>query len=162
MKENKSDSKINWWVIIAVAIVVAVISSLITVSVTGNVIKQNNYIYGKYQLYTKQEVDSKLAELKGSIPIKYIIDSINYNASSLSKVIKVAGYNNRFYGDVNEDGKIDISDVVKVQIYVSGNLTFNNYQKIRADVNMDGYINQRDSELIMGYIVGNVPYLPII
>ena len=79
MKENKSDSKINWWVIIAVAIVVAVISSLITVSVTGNVIKQNNYIYGKYQLYTKQEVDTLLVSRLNNATVRVITSADRSN-----------------------------------------------------------------------------------
>jgi|SRR3989344_1270540 len=63
MKENKT----NWWVIISVAIVVAVVSSLITVSVTGNIIKQNTNPYGMYQLYTKPEIDSKLNSINLSL-----------------------------------------------------------------------------------------------
>ena len=46
------------WTIVIVSLVVAVIVSLVTVSITGNVIKQNNRLWGKYEVYTKQEVDA--------------------------------------------------------------------------------------------------------
>lgn len=51
------------WTILGIALVVAIIASVVTASITGNVIKQNNYVYGKYQLYTKQEVDALIPSI---------------------------------------------------------------------------------------------------
>ena len=56
-----SNNKTNWWVIVAVVIVVAVLASLVTVNLTGNVIRLNQDKYGAYQAYTKAEVDSLLS-----------------------------------------------------------------------------------------------------
>lgn len=53
--------------IVGVVIVVAVIASLVTVNLTGNTIKQMNNPFGKYQIYTKQEVDAKFLELNVGI-----------------------------------------------------------------------------------------------
>ena len=54
-----ANNKINLWVVVGVALVVAVIASIATASITGNVIKLNQDRFGKYQVYTKQEVDAK-------------------------------------------------------------------------------------------------------
>ncbi len=55
-----ADNKINWWLIVGVAVVVAVVASLITANITGNVIKLNQDRWGNYQVYTKAEIDTKL------------------------------------------------------------------------------------------------------
>jgi len=59
-----SDNKIRWWLIIAVVIVVAVVASLVTVNLTGNVIKLNQDTYGRYKVYTTTEVDAKIASIR--------------------------------------------------------------------------------------------------
>lgn len=51
------------WTIIGVAIVVGIVASITTASITGNVIKQINNPSGKYNLYTKEEIDTKLTNL---------------------------------------------------------------------------------------------------
>ncbi|MEK6906635.1 MAG: hypothetical protein AABW81_03370, partial [Nanoarchaeota archaeon] len=53
----------EWMIVIAVIIIVAVIVSLATVRMSGNVIKQNNNFYGQYQVYTKQEIDARIATI---------------------------------------------------------------------------------------------------
>jgi len=45
--------------IIAVSFIVAVISSIATASITGNIIKLNEYRFGRYNVYTADEIDSK-------------------------------------------------------------------------------------------------------
>jgi hypothetical protein len=61
-----SDNKTNWWIILAVVIVVAVISSLITVNLTGNVIKVPTVTNGT-TVYTQAEVDAKISTLTSQI-----------------------------------------------------------------------------------------------
>jgi hypothetical protein len=58
------ENKTNWWLIIAIVIIVAVLASLITISLTGNTIRQTNNLLGKYEIYTKAEVDSLLSAQK--------------------------------------------------------------------------------------------------
>jgi len=55
------------WTIVIVSLVVAVIVSIATVSITGNVIKQNNQLWGKYEVYTKPEIDGLVTLIKKDI-----------------------------------------------------------------------------------------------
>ncbi len=54
----------KWATIVIVVIVVAVLASLITANITGNVIKVNNFKFGKSQIYTKAEVDKKFESVE--------------------------------------------------------------------------------------------------
>lgn len=56
------------------------------------------------------------------------------------------------YGDVNEDGKIDNQDSIKLQKHLSGEETLNTQQTKNADVNGDGSINSTDYDLLEKYI----------
>lgn len=59
MKNNN----INWWLVIGVTIIVAVIASLITVSITGNTVKVlRGYSKTSPIVYTAAEVDIKIKE----------------------------------------------------------------------------------------------------
>lgn len=51
------------WTIIGVALVVAIVASIATVSITGNIIRQNNNPSGAYQVYTKVEIDRIISNL---------------------------------------------------------------------------------------------------
>lgn len=55
-------------------------------------------------------------------------------------------------GDTNQDGKITISDVTEIQLYINEMITFNQKQKIAADVDEDGSVDIRDATYIMLYI----------
>lgn len=83
MKENK----INWWIIIGVALVVAIVVSVITASITGNIIKLNQDRSGKYLAYTtdetynKAEVDAKLQRLVTEAISTGILDINAWNGS---------------------------------------------------------------------------------
>jgi len=69
-------NKTNLWVVVGVALVIALVVSLITAGITGNVIKQNNNVFGKYQIYTKQEVDAKLTQVYTKQEVAAIITCI--------------------------------------------------------------------------------------
>ena len=75
----------NLWIVIGVALVVAVVASLATVSLTGDVIKQNNNVFGKYEVYTKQETDAKFR----SIDMKFS-DSNNVAVAINKRIYTVA------------------------------------------------------------------------
>ena len=51
-------------------------------------------------------------------------------------------------GDANMDGKINASDVSKVNAFINKTGTLTNDGKLRADVNYDGVINSTDVNLI--------------
>jgi len=64
----------NLWLVVIIAIVVAVAASLITVNLTGDVIRQKNDLFGTYKVYTISEVDAKL---KGLTTNEGVLDILN-------------------------------------------------------------------------------------
>jgi hypothetical protein len=80
-----SENKTKWWAIIAVVIIVAVLASLITVNLTGNVIKVSPERKGT-DIYTRAEVDSKLSAFETSIQNHLAGKYSNY---TLAKVLEM-------------------------------------------------------------------------
>lgn len=64
------------------------------------------------------------------------------------------------YGDLNGDGKINVSDAIIVLRSIVDLSDLNAAQKIAADVNEDGDINVQDAIIILRYIVDIVDGLP--
>ncbi len=64
------------------------------------------------------------------------------------------------YGDVNDDGEIDVRDVVLVMRYVLEVEGLTDDQIKAADVNADGEVNVRDATLIMQYALGLIDEFP--
>ncbi|MFO8191930.1 MAG: dockerin type I repeat-containing protein, partial [Bacillota bacterium] len=64
------------------------------------------------------------------------------------------------YGDVNDDGNINVLDVVLVQQHVLGLEDLDEDQEAVADVNGDGDINVQDVTLIMQYSLGIIDEFP--
>ena len=56
-----------------------------------------------------------------------------------------------FYGDIDENGKIDISDAMKLVQYSKGAVSLSNQQLKNADVNNDGKVNIVDAMLIKSF-----------
>lgn len=73
--EKMAENKVNWWIIIGVAVVVAVIASLITANITGNVITLNQDRWGKYQVYTKAEIDELITPYVSDGDLFYFLDT---------------------------------------------------------------------------------------
>ena len=63
-----------------------------------------------------------------------------------------------YYGDVNNDGIINVTDATLVQKHAADLLKLSDDEFKRADVNFDGVVNIHDSTLIRKYIAGLVPY----
>lgn len=57
-------------------------------------------------------------------------------------------------GDVNDDGEINVQDVVLVMQYVIGLRSLTSDQLEAADVNRDGVVNVQDATLIMQHVLG--------
>ena len=75
--------KNNLWVVVVIAIVVAVIASLITVNLTGNSIKVPSATSTtQTEVYTKAEVDAKLAGINISSGVVAIEKNGNYTSIS--------------------------------------------------------------------------------
>lgn len=58
------------------------------------------------------------------------------------------------YGDVNEDGVIDILDVIRMNKFLLGSATFTDAQKAAGDINRDGKLDSTDSLGILKQVVG--------
>ncbi|MEK6873310.1 MAG: hypothetical protein AABW91_00535 [Nanoarchaeota archaeon] len=54
----------EWVILIAVVIVIALVVSLMTVNLTGNVVKLNQDRFGKYNVYTTAEVNQLIGALE--------------------------------------------------------------------------------------------------
>jgi hypothetical protein len=56
-------------------------------------------------------------------------------------------------GDVNEDGDVNILDVVGIVAYMMGQIIFSDIALIAADFNGDGSINVLDIVMMIDYIL---------
>jgi hypothetical protein len=56
-------------------------------------------------------------------------------------------------GDVNDDGQLNVLDIVQIVNYVLGNLEFNDSQILSADVNDDGLVNVLDIVTLVNMIL---------
>lgn len=64
------------------------------------------------------------------------------------------------YGDVNNDGTVDVSDAMLVcQIYL-GNVTPTDAQKLAANVSGDDAVDVSDAMMICQYYLGNITEFP--
>ncbi|MGN0453347.1 MAG: leucine-rich repeat protein [Ruminococcus sp.] len=63
------------------------------------------------------------------------------------------------YGDVNEDGRVNVKDVTEIQKAAASIITLNDLQKAVADVNKDGSVNVKDATHIQKFLAGIVEEL---
>lgn len=66
-----------------------------------------------------------------------------------------------FYGDVNSDGVIDVSDAELILQAIVGLITLTAEQQLAADVNGENGVTAFDASLILQYIDGNISEFPI-
>ncbi|MBL7052772.1 MAG: dockerin type I repeat-containing protein, partial [Candidatus Marinimicrobia bacterium] len=103
-----------------------------SINSTEEIEHPNDFYY--LQLRTNSEIDDVI---------------VNYSES---------GYNNTpqiFYGDVNNDGAINVLDIVLVVNIIMEQHTPSDYEFWAADANEDGNINVMDIVLIVGMILEN-------
>ncbi len=65
-----------------------------------------------------------------------------------------------FYGDLNEDGKINTADYVLAKRYVLGTLKLEDGIRSRLDVSADHKINVADYVMIKRYVMGSLDSFP--
>lgn len=63
------------------------------------------------------------------------------------------------YGDVNNDGNVDIFDLVLIRQYLLGMVNNINFEM--SDLNCDYMINLVDFEILQAYLLGEIPQLPV-
>ena len=85
MKGGKMDKK-QMWIVVGIAVVVALAVSVVAAGITGGVIKVYDYNTRTYSdAYTKQEIDSKFSNVKGSCQYIHYKDKI-YTGYDLSNI----------------------------------------------------------------------------
>ena len=57
------------------------------------------------------------------------------------------------YGDVSQDGVINMEDVVKISKFITGQIELTDDQKKLADIDQDGVIDTADTQILAEYIV---------
>ena len=58
-------------------------------------------------------------------------------------------------GDVNDDGQLNVLDIVQIVNYVLGNLEFSDSQISSADMDTNSFVNVLDVIIILDIILGN-------
>lgn len=76
--------------------------------------------------------------------VKLIIDNKEYDTKTI--IIK---------GDVNNDGEVNVADIIKLRLHVLETTKLETYNLYAADVNDDGYAEISDLILIRRHILGN-------
>lgn len=92
-----------------------------------------------------------------SLPVTVVVDGYEVEIKDEITAEVPEGFR---YGDVNQDGKITISDKTILEGYVNGHGTFTETQKKAADVSGDGEITLLDGELIQIYLDHEIPAFP--
>ena len=78
---------------------------------------------------------------------------------SFNVVINFESEESALIGDVNQDGKVDITDATEIQKYLVQLVSFNDEQFKLADTNGDGKVNIIDVTQIQKYLAGIFPFL---
>ena len=86
-----------------------------------------------------------IATYQENIPNPFIIDST---------LINRCYFNIYNYGDINEDGFINITDILYLVNYIIGSIDLNNQQLELADINQDNIINVVDIIELIAIIIG--------
>ncbi len=105
--------------------------------------------------------DGKVDKVDELLLTKYVKNNNDYPSTLPNEPIT----DYVFYGDVNEDGKVNNRDAAKILSYMNGITILTNHQLKNADVNEDGKVDKVDYQLIygqyMGFIEGKLPDYPI-
>ena len=122
--------------------------------------------YGTFRIYSNTATNSKALSFKlhdydadyeyGLIPnqtVKFTSDG----CVGMPSTPVVLSAEMDYYGDVNRDKTVTISDVVMMVNYILGNTSVGLFYELNADVNTDGIINISDVVETVNMILGNSP-----
>ena len=96
---------------------------------------------------TQEEIirTNLIATYQNNIPNPFILDST---------LINRCYFNTYNLGDINQDGYINITDIVTLVSYIVGSSNLNSSQMHLADTNEDGFINIIDIVQLINFITG--------
>lgn len=81
-------------------------------------------------------------------------------STTTTSTTTVSGNPNAFYGDVNLDSRVDITDSVMLNKIAAGQVTPNDQQRLNADVNASGDLDGSDAIILLKFLVHLVNTLP--
>jgi hypothetical protein len=64
------------------------------------------------------------------------------------------------YGDLDDDGDVDASDLLLLADYLAGNINSFSVATTRADLDTSGTVNVKDLTILLNYIKGHITSLP--
>ena len=121
--------------------------------------------YGiRYQWERYNESTGKWGEITGATNASYTVASADFGkklrctaVSNNSNVVAGTWYftaatKTVILGDVNQNGIVSVADVLMIQNYLAGKITFTEEQKIAADFNKDGAVGTADVLAIQNYM----------
>ncbi len=130
--------------------------SMMMVGYTGEVsVNGNSWIFSEGTYYDFGPLDNltlgKNVHITEPLNATFEYNCVYYRNKPSNGIGVVIEYYNP--GDVNEDGNVDISDVVAVINTIAGNMTYG----LTADVNSDNNIDISDIVAIINIIAGGTP-----
>ena len=119
--------------------------------------KINNYKFQEKFIYTRGEAFdiSNVIVTNGTAMHSGNRLYIRYNNKTLETFDILA----RLLGDVNDDGKVNLSDVSKLYRYIKKRLKLTEMDLMVSDVNFDDNVNLSDVSKLYRYIKGNISSL---
>ena len=95
--------------------------------------------------------DNNIVDLRFKLIVRSNIYDYKY-ALIFNHIISQADYE---IGDVNQDGIVNVLDVIGMVQYIIGETNFTDQQLLLADLNGDGGVNVLDIALLINTILGN-------
>ena len=108
-------------------------------------------VYFMYQMpdYRNNTIDDSsyiYADHMNDVYVAYVGEDIDFDFNSCSSDLN---------GDINQDGQLDIIDIVNTVIYLTGGPEFDECQIANGDVNNDGNVDILDIVTMVNTILGN-------
>ena len=115
-----------------------------------NDINEESIPSGQVAVYSVEVISANLGY--GMYSSNIIIES-NADDIIIPVSMNVGDTDNILYGDVNQDGIIDILDIVRQIAIIMGDVIPTSYEQLAADINQDETIDILDVVLAVGIII---------
>ena len=67
---------------------------------------------------------------------------------------------NAFYGDIDLDGKVSLTDAVLLAKIAAGQVVANDQQRLNADLNGDSTLDSEDAIILLRFLVRLINVIP--
>ena len=124
-------------------------TSWILLSSIGNT-NEGNILFGDTAVYN---VEVSALNLGYGVYTSNIIIESNADDIIIPVTMNVGDIDNIIYGDLNQDGLVDILDIVRQISIIMGDGIPTSYEELAGDINQDGVIDILDVVLAIGIII---------